>query len=168
MKARHVIAIASIVSISVSILLTPSIEFRKKDTRPIEELITIERSHPLETWLSALEWCESRGVASAINEVDRDGTSSFYSFQYKPSTFKDFGEAYGILAKGLPSKTLSDLLKDTTMQRDITRIMSQDPHVELAGQFPECLRKIGRPPKTESRYLYPEKDTLEKGHASGQ
>lgn len=109
-------------------------------------------THQQETWVSALEWCESRGNPTAVNPKDRDGTPSYYSFQFKPETFLSFGKLYGIIPKDTTLDNVKDtLIKDTKMQRSIVERMVLDQSVELIGQFPECVRKLGLPSRTSYR-----------------
>lgn len=109
--------------------------------------VTTSLTHAQETWISALEWCESRGAPAAINKVDLDGTSSYYSFQFKPGTFTWFGYKYGVLKSPvLPLKQALELMKDTEMQRDIVRGMVKDPTTAWHIQFPDCVKKLGTPP----------------------
>lgn len=122
---------------------------------PVEQVITIveipaepreELTHAQEIWISALEWCESQGHPEAINEMDRDGTPSYYSYQFKPATFRGFGELYGVIAKGHTDEEIMTLMKETALQRQIVRDMIKDNTVDLRTQFPGCIRKIGMPP----------------------
>ena len=102
-------------------------------------------THAQEVWIYALEWCESNGLPTAINELDLDGTPSYYSFQFKPGTFKSFGKIY----LGLEIKTeseLMELLKSYDLQRAIVERMVLDPTTQWERQFPGCVRKLGRPP----------------------
>lgn len=104
-------------------------------------------SHAEETWLSALEWCESRGNPLAINPMDSDGTPSYYSFQFKPGTFRWLGEKYELISKGQSDIAIMSLMKETELQRQIVRRMIKDTDINIANQFPDCvLHKIGFPP----------------------
>lgn len=104
-------------------------------------------SHAQETWLSALEWCESRGKPSAINPMDSDGTPSYYSFQFKPGTFRWLGEKYEVISKGQSDIALMSLMKKTELQRQIVSRMIKDKDIDMSDQFPDCvLNKIGFPP----------------------
>jgi hypothetical protein len=104
-------------------------------------------SHQQEVWIYVLEWCESRGVKTAINQVDRDGTASYYSFQFKPSTFRGYGVKYGVVATSTTQAELGELLKSYELQRSIVSHMIGDPSVNWYQQFPDCVRKYGLPPK---------------------
>lgn len=105
-------------------------------------------THAQDVWISALEWCESKGVEEAINPKDRDGTKSFYSFQFKPGTFRSYGEKYGVIKKGLSEEKIRELMKSQELQRKIVENMINDKSVRWAQQFPDCVKnKIGYPPK---------------------
>lgn len=105
-----------------------------------------ELSHAQEIWISALEWCESHGNPDAINPNDNDGTPSYYSYQFKPSTFRGLGEAYGVIAKGHTDEEIMSLMKETALQRQIVRDMIKDTSLDIRRQFPGCIAKIGMPP----------------------
>lgn len=99
-------------------------------------------------WINALEWCESNGDNTAINKIDRDGTASYYAFQFKPSTFRGYATQYGIIEKGVDDMELMELLADYELTRSTVWRMMQDPAVRFENQFPDCVRKhIGHPPQ---------------------
>lgn len=104
-------------------------------------------SHKQEVWRYTLEWCESRGDKEAINKVDLDGTPSYYSFQFKPGTFKTYGEKYGVIEKGLSDSQIMELLKSYDLQKTIVGYMILDNTVNWYVQFPDCIRKYGLPPR---------------------
>lgn len=103
-------------------------------------------THAQEVWISALEWCESRGNPNAINPLDNDGTPSFYSWQFKPATFRLFGELYHVIEQGHTDAEIMELIKDYDLQKAILRNMVEDPSIRWEGQFPACVRILGRPP----------------------
>lgn len=104
-------------------------------------------THQQEVWRSALEWCESRGVKEAINPNDKDNTPSYYSWQFKPSTFKNLGILYGVLSPETTDAQIPELLKDYQLQKDIVGFMITDKGTKWEQQFPDCVKKkIGRPP----------------------
>lgn len=114
---------------------------------PVEERASDLLTHAQEVWISALEWCESRAKPDAINPVDRDGTASYYCLQFKPDTFRSFGEAYGIISKGHSDAEIMSLMEDCELQRAILRGMIKDTTTNWPQQFPVCvLEKIGYPP----------------------
>ena len=103
-------------------------------------------THQQEVWLHALEWCESRGLKTAINPKDLDGTPSYYSFQFKPSTFKQFGIKYGLFSKKISDAEVKAKLDDYALQKKIVATMINDARVIWTREFPVCVRKLGRPP----------------------
>lgn len=109
-------------------------------------------THQQETWISALEWCESRGNIKAENPKDRDGTPSYSNFQWKPSTFLGFGKRYGLIATSSTIADVPKLLEDYELQRNIVRGMLTDQKITNAElrdrQFPGCIRKLGLPPRS--------------------
>jgi len=113
----------------------------------VEEPVGPVLSHRQEVWRYVLEWCESRAVHTAINEVDKDGTASYYAFQFKPGTFRYYGELYGVIPKGLDQAALMEALKSYEQQKEIVGYMILDPSVDWLQQFPDCVRKYGLPPK---------------------
>ena len=104
-------------------------------------------THEQEVWLYALEWCESRGVKTAINPQDNDGTPSYYSFQFKPDTFTNYGIKYGLIESTTSPETLRERLKSYKDQRDIVTHMIHDKSVNWHQQFPDCVRRNGLPPR---------------------
>ena len=104
-------------------------------------------THRQEVWLYALEWCECHAVHTAINEVDLDGTPSYYAFQFKPGTFRSYGEIYEVIPKGLTQEEIMELLKSYELQREIVKNMILDPSIKWTQQFPGCVKKLGLPPK---------------------
>ena len=118
-------------------------------SKPKVEIQTLvpEYDHKRETWISALEWCESNGNNNAINEKDLDGTASYFAFQFKPSTFKHFAIKYGLLPANLEYEDYFNWMSVYEKQREIVRRMIDDPEVKWSQQFPACTKKIGLPPK---------------------
>jgi hypothetical protein len=104
-------------------------------------------SHRQKIWLGALEWCESRGDAEAINPKDKDGTPSYYSFQFKPKTFIYYVEKYGVVPGGLTDQNILERMKDYGTTKLIVANMILDPKVKWEVEFPGCIKKLGRPPK---------------------
>ena len=119
----------------LSYIVSPEKEVQEKD------------NHRLETWVSALEWCESAGIKEAINPRDRDGTPSYYSFQFKPSTFRQYAERYQFVELGLPDGQIKALMADYELGRRIVKAMVGDNKVNFNNEFPACIKKIGMPPR---------------------
>jgi len=114
---------------------------------PTPSTAELDLQHRRETWISALEWCESSGKNSALNPEDRDRTASFSNFQWKPATFLHFGKLYGLIATSTMLDDVQALLKDYELQRNIVRRMIPDPDVNWYQQFPDCVKlKVGLPP----------------------
>lgn len=131
--------LAAAAMIAASILLYPRGHARS-DTEIQKPKLTQQQ----EVWLSALQWCESRGVDSAINPKDRDGTASYGAFQFKPSTYAYFAKRYGLAST-------TDYM-NAAAQREIVSDMLLDSSVSNAQlrtqQFPDCIsRVIGLPPR---------------------
>lgn len=104
-----------------------------------------------EAWIDDLQYCESRNNPAAINHHDRDGTPSYYAFQFKPGTFRSFGEAYRVIPKGLSHDELMEAIKRTDLQRAIVARMITDPSIRWSQQFPDCTQiYIGLPPGAAS------------------
>lgn len=143
-------------------LLFPVVEhYEQADT--VTALVTVPApllNHRQETWLRALEWCESTGNPEAINAVDLDGTPSYGAFQFKPSTFWYYGEKYGVVKRHNDPDTPEiallvdgslgsyyDALMHRDTQAEIVRHMVLDRTVDFTKQFPGCVRKLGLPPR---------------------
>lgn len=101
-----------------------------------------------DAWRDKLEMCESGGVNTAINPIDKDGTPSYYAFQFKPGTFRGYGEQYGVIPKGLTQDELMEALKVYGYQKSIVGYMILDPRVNWYQQFPDCVRRHGLPPQS--------------------
>ncbi len=136
-------AIMATLAVSYSRAIAPKVSLA-------EEIKTLPKpilTHQQEVWIYALEWCESRGVKSAINPNDKDNTPSYYSWQFKPGTFKNLGIKYGVLDPSTTDAQIPELLKDYQLQKDIVGFMVLDKGTKWEQQFPDCVkRKIGRPP----------------------
>lgn len=103
--------------------------------------------HRRDVYIHALEWCESRGYNTAINEKDKDGTASYYNFQWKPSTFKGYAIKYRVLPKGLEDSDYFNWMADYDMQHAMLQKMVRDKDVVWSNEFPACTRMLGMPPK---------------------
>jgi hypothetical protein len=102
-------------------------------------------THQQRVWINALEWCESKGDHGAINPNDVDNTPSYYSFQFKPSTFKYYGEKYSVIESGLSQSSINQKIKSHELQREIVANMLNDRTVNMRQQFPACVRSLGLP-----------------------
>ena len=150
MKVKILIAVIMGVTLSLGVLTHIQAEKPKQEDVPQAPKLTKEQKdleHRQEVWISALEWCESRGRNDALNKMDRDGTPSYSNFQWKPSTLLFFGKFYGLIATTTQLSDVPKLLQDYELQRNILRSMVKDKNTEWYQQFPDCTkRKIGLPP----------------------
>jgi hypothetical protein len=113
----------------------------KYEKPPVPEppkVVYYEPTHQQKVYMYSLEWCESRGVQSAINPKDKDGTPSYYSFQFKPTTFERYRVRYNI-----PEAHISDY----PTQWLIVSQMLNDKSVRWDREFPDCVKRLGYPPK---------------------
>lgn len=109
-------------------------------------IFPLNLTHEQETWLAALEWCESSGVPAKINKKDLDGTSSYFSFQFKPSTFKLYGIRYGLFYSDVNDDYVKQKMADYELQKKMVSLMFSDPRVNWKREFPDCVKRIGLPP----------------------
>lgn len=124
----------------------PTVIVTEQKPKPTLEQLDLE--HRQETWISALEWCESRGRNDALNKVDRDGTPSYSNFQWKPGTLLYYGKMYKYIATTTSITSIPELLKDYELQRNVVRSMVKDPGINWYQQFPDCVKlKVGLPPR---------------------
>lgn len=92
-------------------------------------------------WVTALKWCESRGVGGAVNPKDSDGTPSYGAFQFKPGTFYYFANLYGVA-------TSSGYMDEESQEAVVTAMVAHKKQIVWADQFPDCvLHHIGLPPE---------------------
>lgn len=141
---KKLIAIAVVILIAIGVTVGwPEVTHETE----VVEAEAPELTHQQEVWLGALEWCESRGNNNAINEVDLDGTASYYAFQFKPSTFKFYSIHYGLLPADLEDEDYFNWMGVYEKQREVVSKMINDPEVRWEKQFPGCVAKLGRPPK---------------------
>lgn len=108
-------------------------------------------SHQQKVWLGALEWCESRGVHEAVNPNDKDNTPSYYSFQFKPGTFKDFGIKYNLVPADVADEEVMELMESYELTYKIMEHMVIDEEITNKqwrdSLFPGCIKKLGTPPR---------------------
>ena len=152
MKNKGTIVGWVIIALAVAMLIIEALTIRQAQaistptqatsTAPIQIL-----NHPQLVYTYSLEWCESHGVITAVNPKDSDGTPSYYSWQWKPSTFRYFGIKYGVLATSTTQAEASIAMHDYDNQRKVIEAMVADSkHINWHQQFPDCTRKIGLPP----------------------
>lgn len=160
-KKNKVLAMLSVLVGAAVILFSPKISESERKQPPSDQVelkvaevedvpiakVELTITHKQMVWLYALEWCESNGEVTAVNGNDTDGTPSYYSYQFKPGTFRGYGEKYGVIEKGLAHDVLMEKLKSHELQRKIVENMIIDPTVVWTTQFPGCVRKLGLPPR---------------------
>lgn len=152
MKKKSIIAFAILIVIATIFNARIAHSYKKEKEIPMTELkpvelIPVRFSHRQLVWMNALEWCESKARNGAVNWYDKDGTASYYAFQFKPGTLRELGEKYGVIEKGKTDAEIMELLKDYAIQRAIVEFMVEDPGTRWESRFPDCVKnKIGRPP----------------------
>lgn len=104
---------------------------------PVKNRITITGTSTRDIWLGKLVKCESGGRPEAINPKDRDNTPSYGLLQFKPTTFDMYKKRYNI----------EGFMMDPQAQIKIVRRMMDDPKVIWKNEFPDCVSKLGYPPK---------------------
>ena len=100
-----------------------------------------------EAWIQKLRMCESSGIDTKINHRDVDGTPSYYAFQFKPSTFRMYAIRYNLISKLTPNSEIMKMIKSYEIQKEIVEKMFDDPKVKWRNEFPDCVKKLGLPPK---------------------
>ena len=103
-------------------------------------------SHAQEVWTYALEWCESRGIPRAINPEDLDGTPSYSSWQFKPSTLWYFAEKYGIQVPETDEEKEIALMSREYQFSVLKQMVLHKEQIRWDRQFPWCVKKLGPPP----------------------
>jgi hypothetical protein len=140
--SKKVIVIAIIVAVVVSLVVGATLLYSYS-----HRVWSADLNHEQEVWLHALEWCESGGRVTEINKKDVDGTPSYFSFQFKPSTFKAFGIKYGLFGNSIGDIEIKNKLADYNLQKKIVSFMINDTQVNWRREFPDCTRRLGFPPR---------------------
>jgi hypothetical protein len=125
----------------IPFLLTPTFAPSSVPTPLLDEPkpAIVHPTHAQETWIRALEWCESNGRAEAINPNDLDNTPSYGAFQFKPETFVGFNKKYGLTG---------ELMDREAQYRIVVRMVLDPDRIAFDKQFPDCTRRLGFPPKS--------------------
>lgn len=106
-------------------------------------------THKQLVWRFVLEWCESRGCGiDAINPKDKDGTPSYYHYQFKPGTLKYYAVKYQLLPNDLEMIDYLNWSGDWELTSEILNRMMNDPDVVWTQEFPGCVKLYGFPPKS--------------------
>lgn len=93
-------------------------------------------------WINALRWCESRGVDTAVNPHDKDGTPSYGRFQFKPGTFYYFANLYNVA-------TSTGYMDPAAQEAVLEAMVAHSTQIDWLGQFPDCVANhIGYPPRS--------------------
>lgn len=103
----------------------------------------IRPTHQQETWIAALEFCESRGDTSA-KVFDSNDKYSYGAFQFQMQTFLSYGKKYGLVATSTTEKDGEKLIYDYGLQRRIVAIMLSNG---LSNHWRNCAKKLGTYPK---------------------
>jgi len=105
-------------------------------------------THEQIVWRYVLEWCESRGQGlDAINPKDKDGTPSYYHYQFKPETLKYYAVKYQLLSNDLERIDYLNWSGDWELTSEILNRMINDKSVVWTQEFPDCVRRNGFPPR---------------------
>lgn len=138
--SRYLAALFALLG-AIGVALVFSWPYEAKSTEQITPSVPPPTvSHAQSVWISALEWCESQGKPTAVNAKDRDGTPSYYSFQFKPDTFEAMKARYGIEGVIESQETQQAILEAMVLDRSIK-------NAEWGNSlFPGCVKKLGYPP----------------------
>ena len=113
------------------------------------EPVRYQPTHQQVVWRYVLEWCESRGVQSAVNPNDLDNTPSYYSFQWKPSTFQGYALKYGILKLeqvATKEQIMEEMKNYDTQVLILNEMIGERENINWRHEFPDCVSKYGLPP----------------------
>lgn len=145
--ATGLMLIIALLSVSLTTFIQTLIKYEKEVEIELPQEIKPILTHRQMVWSYTLEWCESRGVIEAVNKKDRDGTPSYYSYQFKPGTFRFYGELYGVIPKGLKDEEIMEKIKVYDLQRAIVvEMILHQEDIDWKNQFPDCVKKYGKPP----------------------
>jgi len=141
------LAILLVAVVAAAILLVPraaavvsTIKPESQAVGSIIALVEVERiTHAQETWMRALEWCESHGVPEAVNPMDRDGTPSYGAWQFKPSTLDYYAELYDVATTSVKDRDVQEAV--------LTQMILHRDEINWRQQFPDCVNRfVGLPP----------------------
>lgn len=103
-------------------------------------------THRQFVWSYTMEWCESNGYTEAINEVDRDGTSSYGGYQFKPSTITYYAERYGVPPPTNLRADESSFMRYEYQRETFVQMILHADEINWYKEFPDCVKKYGTPP----------------------
>lgn len=145
---KRFIVTVTLLSIATFFIVTKTVESKKAE--PVPEPAPL-LTHEQMVWVHALQWCESHGDGEAINKVDKDGTPSYYWYQFKPGTFKGYGEKYLLIETGKSNEEIMELMQNYELTYSIMERMVADPTITAKqwrySLFPGCTAKLGTPPR---------------------
>ena len=132
-----------LLALMMAFSMTTKVEYIRAEE--VEKIIPEENlTREQRAWLGALEWCESKGKATAVNPKDRDNTPSYGLLQFKPSTFKYYLKRYGI------AETKAGYMDPDVQEAIVTQMILRND-VKWSQQFPDCVKKLGKPPVIHSK-----------------
>lgn len=152
-----IILLALIATMFIGAEVTGTTYTAEAEEEPSKPTLT----HRQFVWSYAMEWCESNGRKSAVNEIDRDGTPSYGGYQFKPSTLWYYGKMYEVVEPPndeelgwivqLPDGSLTSE-QEAYMNYDLQRAVFEQmilhaDEIDWYTQFPDCVRRYGTPPK---------------------
>lgn len=97
-------------------------------------------------WRDELAQCESSGDPLAVNPIDRDGTSSYGLYQFKPGTLIGISRAY--LTIYIDEKNVMQAIYDPIVQNAaLAQMIHHRDEINWHQQFPACVARLGIPPE---------------------
>ncbi len=138
---KNFITFSVLFILSLILLSIPLIVSAQNSPTKVQSLHHVAYNSLQEVWIDKLGWCESHNNPYAINPKDLDGTASLGTFQFKVRTYQWLLKKYNI--------PVAPIFASST-QREIVRHMINDPSIKIRQQFPDCVRRIGLPPTSDS------------------
>ncbi len=126
---------------SVAVLTTPTPKVEEVEKPKIE--ITRQQ----DTYLKALQYCESGGRVN-VRIVDSNNKHSTGVLQFQNATFKAKGIQYGVLPKDITNEEVEKLVFNPETQELIAHyILQNEPKGE--SNWYNCTKKLGQYPLTK-------------------
>lgn len=99
-------------------------------------------------WLAKLRNCESGDNPLAINKVDKNGRSSKGLYQFQNKTWRSYIEKYDLWNwQEWEEADFENAIWDGWYQEVVIRKMLNDKEVIFKQEFPDCVKRLGLPPK---------------------
>lgn len=92
-------------------------------------------------WLEKISMCESSNNPKAINLKDRDGTASYGLLQFKPNTFREYAEKYGIIGKEADLDWIMTIIWEEKIQKRLGYLILKNEPEKAKHLWPNCYRK---------------------------